>query len=408
MAEIVQMLALTPTMEEGTIFKWNFQEGDKIEEGDIVCEVETDKATMEFESFFTGTLLKIMAPQGERVSVSAPIAIVGEEGEDISQLIETAKSHESETPKETPAAVEETPTATAPKAEVQEIPAAPINTPGGRIRISPLAKKLAAELRIDYSTITGSGPGGRIVKKDIENYKSAPGPITTAPGKTLGAKTEPLAGKRKVIAQRLSESKFSAPHYYLKASADFTRIEEARELLKARQNISINSFIMKIAAEVIKNHPVINSSLEGDNMVTHGSIDTAIAVSLDDGLITPVIRDCGNKKIAQIDSEMKSLVELARENKLMPDQFTGATFTISNLGNWGVEEFTAIINPPGSAILAIGAIIDTPVVRGGEIVIRPMVKLTLSCDHRIIDGAVGGTFLSDLKDAFENPALALF
>ncbi len=408
MAEIVQMLALTPTMEEGTIFKWNFQEGEKIEEGDIVCEVETDKATMEFESFFTGTLLKIMVPEGDRVSVSDPIAIVGEEGEDISQLIETAKSHESETPKETPAAVEETPTATAPKAEVQEIPAAPVNTPTGRIRISPLAKKLAAELRIDYSTVQGSGPGGRIIKKDIENYKSAPASMATAPRPTLSDRVEPLGTKRKVIAQRLSESKFSAPHYYLKVSADFTRIVEARELLKSRQNISINSFIMKVAAEVIKNHPIINSSIEGENMVTHGSIDIAIAVSLDDGLITPVIRDCGNKKIAQIDDEMKELVELARANKLTPDQFTGATFTVSNLGNWGVEEFTAIINPPGSAILAIGAMIDTPVVREGEVVIRPMVKFTLSCDHRIIDGAVGGAFMGDLKDAFENPALALF
>jgi len=445
MAEQVLMLALSPTMEEGTIITWHKKEGEAVAQSDIICEVETDKATMEYESVNEGTLLKILVPEGGGARVGDPIAVVGESGEDISSLVQEAKAAAAAAEKPAagqPAAepVEAQPAEATPGATAEAAPQPAEGAPVEGLKASPLARKMASEQGIDLRSVRGSGPGGRIVKRDMDKAlrraasygpaaavgiagvaaagaPAAPayipaGGIPAMAGPTASGKDEqiPVSGKRKIIAQRLAESKYSAPHYYLRIDVDAGAMMAARTRLNARlpkeagAKVSPNAFLIKFVAETLKKYPPVNASWQGDTILRFGKIDIALAVAQEDGLITPVVRDCGSKGIVQIDRELKILIDKALSNKLTPEEYSGATFTISSLGTSGILEFTAIINPPGSAILAVGRIHKVPVAEDdGSIGVRSQMILTLSCDHRVIDGAVGAAFLSDLKATIEYP-----
>lgn len=405
MAEQVFMIALSPTMENGLIAKWNKKEGDKVESGDVLCEVETDKATMDYEATDEGTLLKIIKGQGTEAGVGDPIAILGEPGEDVTALLKEieAASNKSAAP---------APQAEKPSDTGSSTPAPVVNAPAksesfdGRVKSSPLARKLASQKGLNLNQIQGSGPGGRIVKRDVESAQVS----TQAAAPSLSDQVFPLSQKRKIIAQRLAESKYTAPHYYLKLSIQMDGVVNSRKAYNAtaKEKLSMNAFLIKFVTEALKRNPVINSSWQGDSIVQHGSVDVGLAVAQPDGLITPVVRSCNNKSITEIDQELKVLIDKARNNRLQSHEFTNATFTISSLGSFGIEEFTAIINPPGAAILAIGMIKKEPVVApNGELVVQSNMKVSLSCDHRVIDGAIGAKFLSDLKGMMENPLLAL-
>jgi len=471
MAEKMLMLALSPTMEEGTIVSWNKKEGESISSGELVCEVETDKATMDYESLQEGTLLKILVSEGQTAGVEQAIAIIGEEGEDIAGLLkeiesaalskgestadQTAGNIESPAApaaapaggeaidtsgKETGVSVKQAPTSAAasgPSGENRGTPppAAEGGSAGvggsagnGRIKASPLARNMAAEAGIDLSVLSGSGPEGRIVKRDVEEAMKTGLPVrssATGMGAGMGKAGAlsstgideqhiPVSRKRSVIARRLSESKFTAPHYYLTLSVSMESLTESRRILNQRRTaggeskLSLNAFLMKMTAEAIKHHPIINASWKEEEIHIFGSIDIGLAVALDDGLITPVVRNCGGKGIIQIDQELQELIRKARSGKLQPEEYTGATFSISNLGSYGIEEFTAIINPPASAILAVGAAVKQAVeLEDGSIIFDNKMKITLSCDHRVIDGAAGAEFLRSLKDIIEDPLHAL-
>jgi pyruvate dehydrogenase E2 component (dihydrolipoamide acetyltransferase) len=426
MAEKILMIALSPTMEEGTISNWVKQEGDEVSSGDVLCEVETDKATMDYEAVQEGTLLKILKGEGESAQVEAPIAIIGEKGEDIEALIQEIESQSGGDTKEAgekPAAKKQ-PGPPKPSAAGGEESPITAEGPEGRIKASPLARRLAEKYDLDLTAVRGSGPEGRIVKKDIEKAKEKGAEATEAPtGKAAAAMADfggaqlpgkdrrtPVSRKRRIIAERLSESKYSAPHYYLRISAQVDTLVALRKEVNSRREgkLSFNAFLLKLAAEAIKRYPQINSSWEGQEIVTFGSIDIGLAVAQPDGLITPVVKNCGNKGITAIDNELKELIEKARNNKLTPDEYNGASFSISNLGSAGIEEFTAIINPPGSAILAVGAIQALPVFDAeGAVVSQQTMKFTLSCDHRVIDGAIGAEFLNYFKELLEQPGKAL-
>ncbi len=419
------MLALSPTMEEGTITRWHKQEGEAVAQGDLLCEVETDKATMDYESVNQGTLLAILVPAGGRAAVGAPIAVVGKAGEDVSSF--RAAAQVAAAPPAAASALAAAPLEAAPPPNARAV--SPGSSPGftppssglRRIKASPLARRLARERRLDLGRIAGSGPGGRVVRKDLAAARTLPpGGFAAAPAAATPGETAPLqdqrialSGKRKVIAQRLAESKFSAPHYYLQIDVDAGRFLETRERLNARlgeeARISVNALLMKIAAEALKGHPVVNSGWKGDHILSYARADIGLAVAQEDGLITPVVRDCGAKGVLAIERELAELIARARVNRLKPEEYSGATFTISNLGSYGILSFTAIINPPGSAILAVGRIRRVPVVEEAErIVVRPQLILTLSCDHRVVDGAVGAAFLGDLKKLIEDPVDALY
>jgi pyruvate dehydrogenase E2 component (dihydrolipoamide acetyltransferase) len=428
MAEPVLMLALSPTMEEGTITRWHKKEGEAIAQGDLLCEVETDKAAMEYESVNQGTLLAILVPAGGRAAVGAPIAVVGKPGEDVGAF--RARAQESAAAPAASAA----PAPTGPKGATPAVRADAVSRAGAvsppssglrRIKASPLARRLARERRLDLGRIAGSGPGGRVVKHDLAATRTLPSggvkpgllPGAAAPkgeaAPLLQDQRIPLSGKRKVIAQRLAESKFSAPHYYLKIDVDAGRFLEARERLNARlgeeARISVNALLLKIAAEALKRHPIVNSGWRGDHILAYARADIGLAVAQEDGLITPVVRDCGAKGVLAIERELGELIARARVNRLKPEEYTGATFTITNLGSYGILSFTAIINPPGSAILAVGRIRRVPVAEEGDrLAVRPQMILTLSCDHRVVDGAVGAAFLKDLKALIEDPIDALY
>ncbi len=411
------MLALSPTMETGTIAKWNKNEGDSVGSGDVLCEVETDKAVMDYESILEGVLLKIVLPQGGEARVGDTIAIIGEEGEDITDLL-TEVTTEEVPPEKEVVATGKPGEAVAAKPAAEVSPAPPTVPAGEKIKASPLARKMAQDAGLDLRTISGSGPGGRIIKRDIEKAleegakpvtMEVPAPSPVIP--TLADETIKVSQKRKIIAQRLSESKYSAPHYYLKVTVRMDEILQARKALNARltNKISMNAFLIKFAAEAIKKYPIVNATWNGDTITKHGSIDIGLAVAQPDGLMTPVVRNCANKGIIAIDDELKGLIQKAQNNRLQPEEYTGATFTITNLGSFGIQEFTAIINPPGSAILAVGEIRKEPVVEeNDQILIQSDMKLTMSCDHRVIDGAVGAAFLKELKDMLENPIRTLY
>ncbi|NLO37272.1 MAG: 2-oxo acid dehydrogenase subunit E2 [Clostridiaceae bacterium] len=409
MAEKLLMLALSPTMETGVIAKWLKKEGDAVASGDLLCEVETDKATMDYESPASGTLLKIVLDEGSSAAVGDLIGVIGKAGEDIQALLaEPEKPAKQESPK--PAQDE------SPAEEKPDVPAPQATGEGGRVRSSPLARKLAEMNGIKLETVQGSGPEGRVVKADIEKalaggQAAAPAAQAAAPAPVAGDTVIPVSGKRKVIARRLSESKYSAPHYYLKVRVAMDTILDARGKLnaKASQKVSLNAYLIKFAAEALKRHPAVNASWAGDSIIRFGRVDIGLAVAQEDGLITPVVRDCANKGLLEIEKDLQELIQKARTNTLKPEEYSDATFTISSLGSFGIEEFTAIINPPGSAILAVGEIRKEPVVQPDDsIQVKQMMRLTLSCDHRVIDGAVGAAFLTDLRTLLEEPIRALY
>jgi pyruvate dehydrogenase E2 component (dihydrolipoamide acetyltransferase) len=412
MAEKILMIALSPTMKTGLISKWEKKEGEKVESGDLLCQVETDKATMDYESIQEGTLLKILVHEGEQARIGSPIAIIGEGGEDISDLLSDIETDMEGITDDGKIGPEEDTTSSISITETGE------ESSGDRVIASPLARRMAQQQGIDLSLIKGSGPRGRIIKRDILEAvarleKSNLGmPKTTSQIlPTSSDEVIQVSTKRRIIAERLAESKYSAPHYYLRLKVLSDNFMEARKLLNITLNkkVSVNAFIVKFVAEAIKRHPIMNSTWQGETILRHASIDIGLAVAQNDGLITPVVRDCGNKGIIEIDRELKELIDKALNNQLTPSEYSGATFTISNLGSYGIEEFTAIINPPGSAILAIGKMGKEPtIVDGDKIEIRTLMTLTLSCDHRVIDGAVGAAFLKDLKDIMENPIRVLY
>lgn len=412
MPEKILMMALSPTMDTGTLVRWRKNEGDTVASGDVLCEVETDKATMDYESTSEGTLLKIVVPAGAQAKVGDTIAILGKPGEDFSALLAEARPAAKAPSPPRPVA------APAAAARSAAAVAAPVST--GRIRSSPLARRIAQQQGIDLRSLHGSGPEGRIVKRDLEATPAAAqaGGVAARPAAPAasiykpgpGDEVVPITNMRRIIARRLSESMFTAPHYYLTVAvgmdellATRARLNEGRE-----KKASINAFLMAIAGRALLHHPRVNSTWSGDSVIRHASADIGMAVALPDGLITPVVRDCGRKGILAIDAELADLVERARAGKLMPPEYEGNTFTISTLGSAGIDEFTAVINPPGSAILAVGAIRKEPVVGDSDtIAVRQRMRVTLSCDHRVIDGAVGAAFLRELADMMENPMLAL-
>jgi pyruvate dehydrogenase E2 component (dihydrolipoamide acetyltransferase) len=428
MAEKIVMLALSPTMETGTIVKWHKKVGEAIAGGDVLCEVETDKTAMDYESTVDGTLLKIIAGEGAQAKVGDPIAIAGESGEDIGSLLEEIETSAEKTPEPSPK--QNPPAQKQPRApaspEIQttgQKPQTPLpnpqpvtgeaardaHAPEG-IKASPLARAIARDRGIDMHTIRGSGPGGRIVKRDLKGAHAAPAPNPAQAAPGLAAKTISISEKRKIIARRLSESFYSAPHYYetIVVEADSLFNARARVNAGAKEKLSFNAFIMKLVAESITHNPMINASWQGDAIVMHESVDIAIAVAQPDGLITPIVRSCESKGVATIDRELRALIDKAGQNRLTPEEYTNATFTISNLGSLGIRQFTAIINPPASAILAVGEMVKQPVVDANDaIVVRKTMAMTISCDHRILDGAVSAAFMKTLKEMIEDPIRAL-
>ncbi len=415
MAIKIEMPKLSDTMEEGVIAKWNVNEGDSVSAGDIIAEVETDKATMDVEVFDAGTILKIIPGEGDAVPLGGLIAIIGEVGEDITSLLDNDSN--SATTDSSPVAEDDKVT------KAKEAMAAPtaVIAPSlgdGRIKASPLAKKIAADKGVDLNSIAGSGPEGRIVKKDVETVQSSTSSTLTRPGATapmasstaksfssLASQEVKVSQMRKVIAKRLSESKFTNPHFYETIDIDMKGTIEARTQLKDKLDIKIsfNDIVLKASAVALSRHQAINSSWMGDTIIEHGDVHIAVAVAIDEGLMTPVLRHVDQKGLVQISSETRELAGLARDRKLAPEQMEGSTFTISNLGMFGIEEFTAIINPPNACILAVGAIRDVPVVENGAVVPGKRMKVTLSSDHRIVDGAKAAVFLNTLRSLIENP-----
>ena len=386
MAEVINMPRLSDTMEEGTLAKWFKKVGDSVNEGDILAEIETDKATMEFESFHEGELLHIGIKEGETAPVDSIIAIIGKKGEDISSLIDTSKSE--------PEPVKE-----------------PEKSLGEKVLISPLANKLAHEKGIDINQVKGTGDNGRIVKRDIENYKPASFVNTNNMILPTEESSYDLSNStmRKSIAKRLSESKFTAPHYYLTVEFEMDNMISFRQQYINTQNkkISYNDIIVKAVALSLVKNPKVNSRWYDDKIQVNEHIHLGIAVAVEDGLIVPVVKFASSKNFSQINDEIKDFAERAKNKKLTPAEIEGSTFTISNLGMFGIESFTSIINQPNSAILSVGSIIQKPIVKDGEIVVGNTMKLTLACDHRTVDGATGSSFLQTLKEYIENPVSIL-
>ncbi|MBX2814573.1 MAG: pyruvate dehydrogenase complex dihydrolipoamide acetyltransferase [Saprospiraceae bacterium] len=413
MAEIIRMPRLSDTMEEGVIVGWLKNEGDDIEPGDILAEVETDKATMELESYHEGTLLHIGVKEGA-VPVNGVLAVIGEKGEDFQAQLdaELAKDASNEASADVP--VEEVvATASASEAEVQTAQVESSSANGqDRIKASPLAKSMAADAGIDLARLQGSGDGGRIVKRDVTEAINKGGSTvgTEAFIATPGVSTsEPVSQMRKVIARRLSESKFSAPHFYVTVEIDMDNAIASRKQMNedAPPKISFNDLVVKASAAALRKHPAINASWSSDSITYHGDVHIGVAVAVDDGLMVPVIQHADQKSLAQIGAEVREKAGRARERKLQPDEMQGNTFTISNLGMFDVDEFTAIINPPDACILAVGSIVQKPVVRNGEIVVGNTMKVTLSSDHRIVDGATAAQFLQTLRRYLEHPVKML-
>lgn len=424
MAIVIDMPKLSDTMEEGVIAKWNVKEGDRVESGDIIAEVETDKATMDVEVFDPGVILKIIAREGDSIPLGGKMAIIGEEGEDISDLLDDDGDKQAGTAQQ--ASGEEKSEASQPsapvngsgqKAEEKKTESAKTDTTSsadddGRIKASPLARKMAKEQGIELKEVDGSGPNGRIIKRDIENFQpaKAPAPAVESPAAQPAAAAAEdqdvkVSQMRKTIAKRLAESKFTSPHFYETIDIDMKKAIELRKSLNEMSDvkISFNDIVVKACAVALRKHPDVNSSWMDDSIRRHGSVHIAVAVAVDEGLLTPVIRNTDQKGLQQISAETKELARKARDKELQPQDWEGSTFSVSNLGMFGIEEFTAIINPPNACILAVGAIRDVPVVEDGEVVPGKRMKVTLSSDHRIVDGAKAADFLSTLRGLIENP-----
>ena len=421
MAEVINMPRLSDTMEEGTLAKWFKKVGDTVKEGEILAEIETDKATMEFESFYDGVLLHIGIDEGSTAPVDSIIAIIGSKGEDISEIVNNDTPIVKEEPapivKEEPAPiVKEEPAPIvkeepAPVAKEQLKPVSIINISNDRILISPLAKKLADEKGIDISSITGSGDNGRIIKRDIDSFKTSNYSQFSQPRPHLTESSYETQNStmRKAIAKRLADSKFSAPHYYLNIELEMDNIISFRKQFIQTQNIKIsfNDIIAKAVSLSLAKHPKVNSRWYDDKIIFNEHVHLGVAVAVDDGLIVPVVKFSNSKDLPQINTEIKDFAERAKNKKLSPSEIEGSTFTISNLGMFGIESFTSIINQPNSAILSIGAIVQKPIVKNNEVVVGNTMKLTLACDHRTVDGATGSLFLKTLKEYIENPVSIL-
>ncbi|MBI48944.1 MAG: pyruvate dehydrogenase complex dihydrolipoamide acetyltransferase [Crocinitomicaceae bacterium] len=424
MAEIVKMPKLSDTMTEGVVAEWHKKVGDEVESGDLLAEIETDKATMEFESFQDGYLLYIGVEKGATAPVDSVLCILGEKGEDYKELLKEAEAEDpakedkkTEVPALTPAAVPEAAPAPEPKSApaasgepkaASSVPPALPTACNDRVVASPLAKKLAEKLGLQLNRIPGSGEGGRVVKRDVENFKMAG--ATGMPAMTKEKFIEVgVSQMRKVIASRLADSKFSAPHFYLNLSIDMTNAIKARNAINGQGffRVSFNDMVVKAAAMALRKHPAVNSSWLEDRIRYNEHVHIGVAVAVDDGLLVPVVRFADGKSFAGIGEEVRDYAAKAKSKKLQPEDWEGNTFTISNLGMFGVESFTAIINPPDACILAVGGINEVPVIKDGTVVPGHVMKVTLSCDHRVVDGATGAAFLQDFKNLLENPVLML-
>ena len=408
MAEIVRMPRLSDTMTEGTVAQWHRKVGDPIAEGDLLAEIETDKATMEFESFQEGVLLHIGVEEGATAAVDSILAILGEKGEDVKSLLEADAKPAQVAEVEKPVAVEKVSVPAPVEIPVAAPVAAPVQTSNtsGRTVASPLAKRLAQEKGLDISTIAGSGDGGRIIKRDVDTYQA---PSVFASVNQESFTEEPVSQMRKVIARRLAESKFSAPHFYLSISVDMDNAIAARKAINALPDtkVSFNDLVVKACAMALREHPTVNSSWREDVIRRNQHVNIGIAVAVDDGLLVPVVRFTDTKSLTGISGEVKEYAQKAKDKKLQPADWEGSTFTISNLGMFGIDEFTAIINTPDACILAVGGIQQIPVVKDGLVVPGNVMKLNLSCDHRVVDGASGAAFLNTLKTYLQNPVTML-
>ena len=418
MAEIIRMPKLSDTMTEGVVAEWHKKIGDEVESGELLAEIETDKATMEFESFQDGVLLHIGVDKGATAPVDSVLCVLGEKGEDIAELLASA---EAEAPASEPAAAPApapapaaapapapAPTpAPAPAAAVPQ--AAPAPAPAvanGRVKASPLAKKLAEDRGLSLGLIPGSGEGGRIVKRDVEAFVGGGSSAATAVERFTEVGVSQM---RKTIARRLAESKFTAPHFYLSLTIDMDAAMVARKAINDRgpHKVSFNDMVVKAVAMALKNHPAVNSSWLEDRIRYNEHVHIGVAVAVEDGLLVPVVRHANVKSFGEIGVEVREYAQKAKDKKLQPSDWEGNTFTISNLGMFGIDEFTAIINPPDACILAVGGIQAVPVVRDGAVVPGHTMKVTLSCDHRVVDGATGAAFLNEVKQNLENPVLML-
>lgn len=418
MASKVMMPKLSPTMEEGQIARWLKKEGDKVSMGEPLAEIDTDKATMEMQALANGVLRKILVSEGESAPLGQLIAIIGEAEEDISSLLSeaVAKPATSEAPSQPQTAPDTAPatTVTLPAGNGSAAAqAAPADT-SGRLIVSPLAARMAAEAGLDLRSLQGSGPGGRIIKKDIEvalsHQQATPAESRVfQPAVVAGAsayRDVPVTEIRRTIAKRLVTSIGPVPHFFLTSEIEMDRAAEMRRNINALDpdlKISINDIVIKVAAAALIQHPAVNASFQEKFIRHYEHADIGVAVAIEDGLITPVIRAADQKPLSQIANEVRELAERARTRKLRPEEYTGASFSISNLGMFGIDEFTAVINPPEAAILAVGAMTTKPVVRDNEIVVRQMMRVTMSCDHRAVDGATGAKFLQTFKKILENP-----
>jgi pyruvate dehydrogenase E2 component (dihydrolipoyllysine-residue acetyltransferase) len=419
MAIAIEMPKMSDTMEEGVLVAWLAEEGQRVSAGDIIAQVETDKATMDLEVYDDGVLLKKVIEEGAAVPIGALIAVLGEEGEDISLITASAVSAvpagSAPAPGAAPA-VSALPAASAPAPSAAVAPP-PAEPAGGRVKASPLARSMAAANGIDLAALAGSGPDGRVIKRDIESAMAA-APVVSPQAAAAAGKpadvvgtSERISQMRKAIARRLGESKFTSPHFYLVVDVAMEKAVSVRTQLNAigasqgKAKVSFNDLITKACALALKQHPWVNSSwMEAEGEIRHhADVHVAIAVSIEDGLITPVIRNADTKGLAEIAAETRDLAGRAREKQLQPEEYSGSTFSTSNLGMFGIEEFTAIINPPNACILAIGAIRDTPVVVDGTVIPGKRMKLTLSCDHRIVDGVSGAEFLATVQQYLEEP-----
>jgi len=442
MATKVHMEALSPTMEEGQVVKWLKDEGDAVTQGDILAEIETDKATMELVARGDGVLRKILVAEGVAAPVGDVIAVIAAGDEDIAGLLaglgsggaatnggaaapagEAGAGQSSETAGAAAGSARVSAAATAPDAAPSTVPAT-ASVATGRVKASPLAKRLASELGLDIRTVQGSGPAGRVIRRDIEAAAAAaasapPVAPAVAPAVTIPAPAPgedfvdiPLSQMRKTVARRLAESLGPVPHFFLTVDVDMTRALAARvrvnELLAAQgARASLNDMVIKAAAVALTHHPDCNAWWQGDSIRRFSRVHIGVAVAVPDGLITPVVTDAHAKGLGQISTEVRELAGRAREKKLQPHEYTGSTFSISNLGMFGIEEFTAVINPPEAGIIAVGAVEERPVVVDGEVVVQPRMRITMSCDHRVIDGAQGARFLATLKSFLEEPAAIL-
>lgn len=414
------MPKLSDTMTEGVVAEWNKKVGDEVSSGEVLAEIETDKATMEFESFYDGVLLHIGVEKGKAAPVNAVLAVIGDKGEDVKKILANAeknapseeaveeKAEPKAEEKKEPAKEEKIETKPAATTELKKAPAKPVvSDANGRVFASPLAKKLANDKGIDLSYVTGTGENGRIVKRDVEHYQPYPGTTKKSRG-FVGEESytdEPISQMRKTIAKRLSESKFTAPHFYLTIDIDMSNAISIRNQIAALEEgkVSYNDMVIKACGLALREHPAVNSAWLGDVIRRSDHVHIGVAVAVDEGLLVPVVRFADGKELTEIGAEVREYAQRAKAKKLQPEDWEGNTFTISNLGMFGIDEFTAIVNPPDSCIMAVGGIKEVPVVKDGEIVPGNVMKVTLSCDHRVVDGATGAAFLQTFKSYMENP-----